>query len=184
MEKQVINAKIRTTTGKTAAKKLREVGSIPAVMYNRKGESTMLEINEVEFNKVWRTITPTTSIKLVVDGKEMLALIKDAEYNIRTDKVLHADFFVPDADQKLVAKIKVHFKGTPAGVLKGGFKKERNNQIKVKAVITDLPETITADISKINVSEALRVKDLEIGDKVEVLTDANLPLVTVSPARG
>ena len=67
--------------------------------------------------------------------------------------------------------------------LKGGFKKERNNEIKIKAAIGDLPETINADISKINVSEALRVKDLVLGDKVEILTDKELPLVTVSPAR-
>ena len=183
MSKQTLNAKVRTASGKAAAKKLRQVGSIPAVMYNEKGESTMLEVNEVEFNKIWRTITPSTSINLVVDGKENLALIKDTEYNIRTDKVLHADFFVPAADEKLVMNIKIHYSGTPAGVLKGGFKKERNNQIKVKAAIADLPETIIADISKINVSEALRVKDLDLGKNVEVLTDKELPLVTVSPAR-
>ena len=183
MSKQTLNAKVRTASGKTAAKRLRQVGSIPAVMYNEKGEATMLEVNEVEFNKIWRTITPTTSINLVVDGKEHLALIKDTEYNIRTDKVLHADFFVPAADEKLVMKIKVHFTGTPAGVLKGGFKKERNNEIKIKAAIADLPETIVADISKINASEALRVKDLEVGKDVQILTDMELPLVTVSPAR-
>ena len=183
MSKQTLNAKVRTASGKTAAKRLRQVGSIPAVMYNEKGEATMLEVNEVEFNKIWRTVTPTTSINLVVDGKENLALIKDTEYNIRTDKVLHADFFVPAADEKLVMNIKVHYSGTPAGVLKGGFKKERNNQIKIKAAIADLPETIVADISKINVSEALRVKDLALDKNVEILTDKELPLVTVSPAR-
>ena len=184
MSKQTLNAKTRTVTGKTAAKNLRKEGRIPAVVYNAKGEATSIEVSEVEFNKIWRNITPTTSVSLKLDGKESLALIKDVEYNIRTDKVLHADFFTPDADQKLVMKIKIHFEGTPAGVLRGGFKKERNNQIKIKACIADLPETITADISKINVSEALRVKDLDLGKKVEILTDANLPLVTVSPARG
>lgn len=183
MSKQTLNAKTRTVTGKTAAKNLRKEGRIPAVVYNAKGEATSIDVDEVEFNKIWRTITPTTSIVLNIDGKENVALIKDVEYNIRNDKALHADFFVPDADQKLVVKIKVHFQGTPAGVLKGGFKKERNNQIKIKATIADLPETITADVSKINVSEALRVKDLVLGDKVEVLTDKELPLVTVSPAR-
>ena len=183
MSKQTLNAKTRTVTGKTAAKNLRKEGRIPAVVYNAKGEATSIDVDEVEFNKIWRTITPTTSIVLNIDGKENVALIKDVEYNIRNDKALHADFFVPDADQKLVMKIKVHFQGTPAGVLKGGFKKERNNQIKIKATIADLPETITADVSKINVSEALRVKDLVLGDKVEVLTDLELPLVTVSPAR-
>ena len=183
MSKQTLNAKTRTVTGKTAAKNLRKEGRIPAVVYNAKGEATSIDVDEVEFNKIWRTITPTTSIVLNIDGKENVALIKDVEYNIRNDKALHADFFVPDADQKLVMKIKVHFQGTPAGVLKKNKKKERNNQIKIKATIADLPETITADVSKINVSEALRVKDLVLGDKVEVLTDKELPLVTVSPAR-
>ncbi|MDY5919314.1 MAG: 50S ribosomal protein L25, partial [Treponema sp.] len=130
MSKQTLNAKTRTVTGKTAAKNLRKEGRIPAVVYNAKGEATSIDVDEVEFNKIWRTITPTTSIVLNIDGKENVALIKDVEYNIRNDKALHADFFVPDADQKLVMKIKVHFQGTPAGVLKGGFKKERNNQIK------------------------------------------------------
>lgn len=183
MSKQKLDAKTRTTTGKTAAKNLRKEGRIPAVVYNDKGEATSIDVSEVEFNKIWRTVTPTTSINLVVDGKDNAALIKDVEYNIRTDKVLHADFFVPAADQKLVSKIKVHYTGTPAGVLKGGFKKERNNEIKIKCTLADLPETIVADISGINVSEALRVKDLKVSKNVEVLTDAELPLVTVSPAR-
>ena len=183
MSKQTLNAKTRTVTGKTAAKNLRKEGRIPAVVYNAKGEATSIDVDEVEFNKIWRTITPTTSIVLNIDGKENVALIKDVEYNIRNDKALHADFFVPDADQKLVMKIKVHFQGTPAGVLKGVFKKERSSQMKIRAGIADLPERITADVSKINVSEALRVKDLVLGDKVEVLTDKELPLVTVSPAR-
>ncbi len=183
MSKQTINAKTRTTTGKTAAKNLRKEGRIPAVVYNSKGEATSIDVDEVEFNKVWRNITPTTSVTLKVDGKDLVALIKDVEYNIRTDKALHADFFAPDADQKLVMKVKIHYTGTPAGVLKGGFKKERNNEIKIKACIADLPETVTADISGINVSEALRVKDLKLGNKIEILTNAELPLVTVSPAR-
>ena len=183
MSKQTLDAKTRKVTGKTAAKNLRKEGRIPAVVYNAKGEATSIDVDEVAFNKIWRTVTPTTSLNLKIDGKDNVVLIKDTEWNIRTDKVLHADFFAPDADQKLVMNIKVHYTGTPAGVLKGGFKKERNNQIKIKAAIGDLPETIVADISKINVSEALRVKDLKVPANVEILTDPELPLVTVSPAR-
>ena len=183
MSKQTLDAKTRKVTGKTAAKNLRKEGRIPAVVYNSKGKATSIDVDEVEFNKLWRTITPTTSIELKLDGKAMPVLIKDTEYNIRNDKVLHADFFAPDAKQKLVMNIRVHYTGTPIGVLKGGFKKERNNEIKIKACIGDLPETIVADISKIGISEALRVKDLEVSKKVEVLTDSELALVTISPAR-
>lgn len=183
MSKQNLDAKIRTVKGKTAAKNLRKVGRIPAVVYNTKGEATMIDVDEVEFNKIWRTISPTTIVTLNIDGKKYDSLIKDTEYNIRDDRVLHVDFFAPDADEKLVHGIKVKFTGNPAGVLKGGFKNERNNKIKIKAKLADLPENIVADISKINISESLCVKDLDLGKNVEILTDKNLVLVSVSPAR-
>ena len=77
MTKQTLNAKVRSTTGKTAAKNLRKVGSIPAVVYNHKGEATSIEVNAVEFNKIWRTITASTPVELVVDGKKEEVLIKD-----------------------------------------------------------------------------------------------------------
>lgn len=183
MSKQTINAKVRTTSGKAAAKKLREVGSIPAVVYNHKGEATMLEVNGTEFEKVWRTITPTTSITLNVDGKENVALIKDTEYNIRTDKVLHADFFVPAKDEKLVEVMKVHYTGTAAGVLKGGFMVKHLPEIKLAASIADLPETIIIDVSALNIGDELCVKDLKLAKGVTVLSDPNASLVSISPAR-
>ncbi len=184
MEKQTINAKVRSTTGKAAAKRLREVGSIPAVMYNDKGEATMLEVNEVEFNKVWRTITKTSPVELVVDGKSMDALIKDTEYNIRNDKVLHADFFVPGKDEKLIYTYKVQLSGTPAGVLRGGFMVKRVPEVKVQATIANLPERIVVDVSGLNIGDVLKVKDLNLGKNVTVLTDAEASLVSIAPARG
>lgn len=184
MAKLVINANTRTTTGKTAAKKLRETGRIPAVVYDSKGESVMLDVDEVEFNKVWRSITATTLISLKIDGKtEKDALIKDTEYNIRTDKVLHADFFTPNADQKLSYKLKIQYSGTPAGVLKGGFMLKHIPDVTVKAVASKLPERVVVDVSGVNIGETISVKDLKLGDGVEIVTDENLPVVSVSPAR-
>ena len=183
MSKQTINAKVRTVTGKSAAKKLREVGSIPAVMYNDKGEATMLEVNGTEFEKVWRSITATTSVILNVDGKENVALIKDTEYNIRTDKVLHADFFVPAKDEKLVVKMKIHYTGTAAGVLKGGFMVKHLPEIRLSTVIGSVPESIVVDVSALNIGDELCVKDLNLGKDVTILSDKEASLVSISPAR-
>ena len=183
MSKQTINAKIRTVSGKSAAKKLREAGSIPAVMYNDKGEATMLEVNAVEFNKVWRSITATTSIDLVVDGKKMPALIKDTEYNIRTDKVLHADFFVPAEDEKLKFKMKVQFSGSPAGVLKGGFMLRHIPEVTILSTLKTLPERIVVDVTALNISDSFRVRDLKLDKGITVLTDPEAQLVSISPAR-
>ena len=184
MDKFVINAKTRATTGKSAAKSLRATGRIPAVVYNSKGESTMIDVDAIEFNKAWRAITPTTFVELKIDGKTSLnTLIKDAEYNIRNDEVLHADFFEPAADQKLTAVMKVQYTGTPAGVLKGGFMLKHLPEVKVVATPKDLPVRVVADISGLNVGDVLRVKDLKLDSGVSVVTDAEEALVSVSPAR-
>ena len=68
MEQLVINAKTRTTTGKAEAKRMRKQGILPAVLYNSEGKSTMVQVDEVEFNKVWRSITSSTLVTLNLDG--------------------------------------------------------------------------------------------------------------------
>lgn len=179
MEQMTINAKIRTATGKRAAKRLRAAGRIPAVMYNSKGETTMLDVDTVEFNKVWRNITPTTLVSLNVDGTVYDALIRDTEYKILNDSVLHADFFVPADDKPLTAKFKVKYSGSSAGVLKGGFLLKQLPEIKVKAVPKKMPASVVADISPLEIGDVFRVKDLKLGEGVVIITDGEAPLVSI-----
>ncbi len=180
MDQLTINAKTRTESGKSAAKHLRAEGRLPAVLYNSEGKSTMLTIDETEFNKVWRNVTPTTLVSVNIDGANHDVFIKDTEYNIRTDKVLHADFFEPAADQQITVKMPVHYTGTPAGVLKGGFLRKHTPDITLKAVAKSMPARISVDISGVNVGETFAVKNLNLGSGVTVLTDAETALVSVS----
>ena len=94
MEQFVVNAKIRKEAGKRVSKQLRAEGRIPAIAYNEKGESIMLDVDAAEFSKAWRSITPTTLINLKIDGQDNMAYIQDTEYDIKTDKNLHADFHI------------------------------------------------------------------------------------------
>ena len=77
MEQLVLKATKRTETGKAAAKRLRETGNLPAVMYNHQGQATMISVNEAEFTKVWKQATKTTIICLDVEGTKYQAFIKD-----------------------------------------------------------------------------------------------------------
>ena len=183
MDQLVINAKPRKETGKKAAKTLRATGRLPAIMYNTKGKSEMLDIDEVEFNKVWRSITPTTLVNLKVDGKSLKAFIKDTEYDILSDKVLHVDFYVVEKDTVITTNMKIKIEGTPVGVLKGGFMVTHTPKLSVKAPSSVYPENLSIDVSGINIGDTYRVKDMKLGKGITILTDAETPLVSVSPAR-
>ncbi len=183
MEQFVINAKTRKETGKKFAKQLRAQGRLPAVAYNEKGESVMLDIDAVEFSKAWRSVTRTTLITLKIDGQDNLAYIQDTEYDIKTDKNLHADFRIVSGNKPISAVMKIHYSGNPAGVLKGGFLVKHIPDIKVKALPADLPQSIVADISKVEIGDKFTVADLHLSDKVTVLTKADSLIVTIAPPK-
>lgn len=183
MEQFVINAKTRKETGKRVAKKLRAQGRLPAVAYNEKGESIMLDIDAAEFSKVWRTITPSTTINLKIDGQDNMAFIQSTEYDIKADKNLHADFHIVSGTKPVIYTYKIHYSGTPAGVLQGGFMVKHIPQIKIKALPQDLPTTVVAEVSAIKIGEKLLVKDLNLGDKVTVMTPAEDVIISVAPPK-
>ena len=163
MDQLVIAAKTRSETGKAAAKQLRASGRIPAVMYDEAGKAVSLDVDTVQFNKVWRNITATTLVTLDVDGTKHDAFIRDTEYDIKTDAVLHADFFVVTNKKPVTRKYKIQFSGTPAGVLKGGFMVKHVPEVKVKSLPKDLPPRVVVDVSKANIGDTICIKDLDLG---------------------
>jgi len=183
MEQFVVNAKIRKETGKRVSKQLRAEGRIPAIAYNEKGESIMLDVDAAEFSKAWRSITPTTLINLKIDGQDNMAYIQDTEYDIKTDKNLHADFHIVSGTKPITAVLKMHYSGTPAGVLKGGFMVKHVPDVKLKALPADMPVSISADVSKVEIGQKLTVADLGLSDKVTILSKPTAVIVSIAPPR-
>lgn len=183
MDKCVLDANVRNETGKKVCRKLRANGRIPAVMYDEAGKATSLDVDSVAFNKIWRSITKTTLITLKVDGKSYDAFIRDTEYDIITDSVLHADFFVVSNKKPVVRSFKVQYKGTAAGVLKGGFMVKHLPEVKIKCLPCDLPERLVIDVSKVEIGDKFLVKNIGFDKKITVLTPEDAVLVTVAPAR-
>jgi len=183
MDQLVIEAKARTETGKKAARSIRAEGKIPAVVYDEAGKATSVTVDAVQFNKVWRSITSTQLVTLDLDGKKCDAFIRDTEYNIIKDEVLHADFFAVTNKKPVVRTYKIQYSGNAAGVLKGGYMVKHTPEVKIKALPKDLPARVVIDVSNINIGDVFRVKDMNLGANVTVLTNAEDSLISIAPAR-
>ncbi len=183
MDQLVIKANVRTDSGKSAAKNLRANGRLPAVMYNSKGESTMLDIDEAEFTKIWKQATPTTLVKLDVNGSSCLAFIKDTEYNIIQDKNLHADFHVVDEDKPLKAKMKIIVEGNPIGVREGGVFEKLASSVEIECLPKDLPVRIVADVNNLSLGKKYLIGDLPFASGVKILSDKNAVVAQIKDNR-
>ncbi|MCQ2579542.1 MAG: 50S ribosomal protein L25 [Treponemataceae bacterium] len=179
MDNLVLAAKERKESGKAVAKKLRSAGRLPAVMYNSKGEATMLDIDELEFTKLWKVATPTTLITLDVNGKKSLAFIKDTEYDIKADKNLHVDFHVIDESKVLKATIKVQVSGSPIGVREGGFFELGTKEIVIECLPKDLPVRLVVDVTDLKMGASMAVKDINLPKGVKVVSDSEAVIARV-----
>jgi large subunit ribosomal protein L25 len=156
----------RENVGKKDAKSLREKGHFPCVLYGGK-EQVHFSLEEIGFDKV--LFTPDVYIiELTIGDNKHKAVIQDLQYHPVTDKVLHVDFLEVFDDKPIKVALPVKSTGNAPGVIKGGRLVQSLRKLKVKGLIKDLPETITIDISKLNIGDTKKVEDIEL-ENVEFL---------------
>lgn len=171
----------RENVGKKDAKSLRNKGLIPAVIYGGK-EQMFFSISEKDFDKIY--FSPEVfAIDLNIDGIQKTATIQEVQIHPTKDEPIHVDFLEVIEGKPITVELPVMITGTSPGVLRGGKLTKKARKLRVSGLLKDFPENIVVDISKLNVGDAIRVKDI----KKEGLTMLDIPsniVVTVRTARG
>jgi large subunit ribosomal protein L25 len=171
----------RENVGKKDAKAQRKEGRVPCVLYGGK-EQLHFSATEKEFIPI--VFTPDVMfVEIELEGKTHLAILQDIQYHPVSDRILHADFLQLDEGKEIKLDIPVHTTGVSKGVLRGGKLIIRLRKLPVKALPGNMPEKITIDITKLNIGQAVKVKDLNIPN-ITVLSNPFNAIVTVKTARG
>lgn len=184
MDQIVIDVRTRTVTGKSAAKKLRAEGRLPAVMYDGQGKAILVDLDEKEFAKTFHRITESTLIDVKLDGKrDIIAFVKDIQYNILTERVGHVDFYEVEEGKILRTKIPVKLTGTPEAVRSGAVLEQNTAEIEVECLPRNLPERVLVDCSNLTVNHSLHVRDIVVKDGVKILSDSNKTIASLRFAK-
>jgi len=91
-ELHTIEAKVRTSTGKGACRKLRKAGLIPANLIG-KGKSTLLEMNPKLLYKAYKA---GRKFQLSLDGSVRTVLVKELHVEPIKRLPLHVDLMYVD----------------------------------------------------------------------------------------
>lgn len=185
MTKINLKSKIRQEIGKNL-EKFRKDGMVPAVMYGHKIAPESLWVNYLEFEKAYGKAGENTVIELEVgDGKTVNALVHDIQVDPITGKFSHIDFFQIRMDEKIETDIPLEFIGeSPAIKELGGMLVKSLDEIKVSCLPADLPAKFDVDISRIKTfDDHIKIKDLDISDKVKVLDDEEMVVALVEAPR-
>jgi large subunit ribosomal protein L25 len=181
MKKVSLSGSLRENVGKKDAKKNRKEGNVLCVLYGGK-DQVHFTMKKLEFDKLIFT-TDSYLVNLDIDGEKYQAVLQDVQYHPVTDLVLHADFLLVAKGKPVTTAIPVQFEGNVPGVMAGGRLIKKMYKVVVRGMVDDMPDYITVDMSKLNIGQSIKVKDVKIPN-VACLADANAVVVMVKTARG
>ncbi len=180
MKSVSISGSPRVNVGKKDAKATRGQKLVPCVLYGGK-EQLFFTTPEDSFKNIVYTPEICT-VKIQIGGKEYNSILQDMQFHPVTDKILHADFLEIFDNKPITMHIPVKTTGTAPGIIKGGKLLMKLKKIKLKGLPGLLPDSITLDISSIDIGDCIRVKDVPAKD-FTILESLNNIVVTCRVTR-
>ncbi len=181
MKKVSLSGSLRENVGKKDAKAERKKGRVPCVIYGGK-EQVHFSLDAIEFKPVLHT-PETYLIEINIDGKPHQVILQDVQFHPVTDSILHADFLEVTNDKPITVALPVKLKGTSPGVVQGGRLQLKIRKLRLKGLLADIPEFIELDISKLDISDSIKVRDIE-RENLSFIDPASSVVVMVKTARG
>lgn len=189
MKSVALNAFPRTVGRRAGAKKLRESGRIPAVIYGRQLQPQNLEIIAKEMEDlIHHSVSENLLVDLSVkdrDGRpQRLALVQEVQHHPLTGKVLHVDFHEIAENEKVTVSVPVETTGEAEGVkTQGGTLEHVLFKVRVRGLAKDLPEQLVVDVSHLKIGEVIKLGDIKTPSGVDLVGDKQISVLAVAAPR-
>lgn len=176
-----LTAARRPETKQSVTKKLRREGTIPAVIYGKKTESQPISVDNITFLKTIREAGKNGIIDLTIEGegKKHQVIVHDMQVDSIKDYFIHVDFFEVDMTSEMEADVAVSLEGEAPGEKDGGVVSHMMFNITVSALPAEIPDSISVDISTLNVGDSIQVADLPEGLNYTITSEPEETIVTV-----
>ena len=180
-----LNATPRSETGTGVARKIRQGGHVPGIIYGHGRAPQALAINTRELERLLSQVNAaSTIIELSFDGSTARTLIREIQRHPFKRSILHVDFQELVAGEKVTVSVPLRFIGTAEGVRNaGGILEEVMHQLHIRVDPSAIPDHIHVDVTNVTIGHSLHVGDIVLPEGVTVLDDADATLCVVAVPR-
>ena len=184
MAKQVkLKAEPRPTVGRSAVRKLRARGFIPAIVYGGNDKPQPLQVSARDINAMMSHASGENvlvELEIGGDGQSRTALVQEVQHSPVGGEIRHVDFHAVSMDQMIQAEVPLEPVGTPVGVKTfGGLLEQSLRVLAIECLPGDLPDRITVDVSQLNIGDAIHVRDIQLPQGVTPKVQVDLTAFSV-----
>ncbi len=173
---------VRESIGRKAAKALKRDGYLIANIYGKGLENINAAFKVNDFIKEVRKKT-TLAFDVKVGSQTLNVVVVDYQKDPVTAELKHVDLKV--AQKGVISKYMVPVKitGTAIGLKNKGVLIQSKRRLKVKCAAENLPNFFELDVSKLDVGDALLVRDIVVPAGVTMIDADRVAVVGVEKAR-
>ena len=169
----VLNTEEKTTIGSRSSRRLRRDGKVPGVLY---GLGKDPEIFSIDYGELRGALTTDAGlnalIQLSINGTNQLTILKTLQRHPVKDEVIHVDFVRVDPKQELAVEVPIVLEGVAKKVTdQNGMVDQTMFSLSVLSLPDAIPNELTADVSELEINDAIRVSDVVLPEGVRTEVD-------------
>ena len=182
---QTLKATERARTGSGVLKQMRREGYVPSVIYGGGAENKNIKIHAKTFSDMLKdAASDSILVNLDVEGSgTQLAFLQDVQVNALSREILHVDFLAVNESTEIRANLPLVFTGEAVGVKAGGLLEQLLYTMEISCLPKDLPEDIHANVSDLEVGQALHISDISFPDGIKPTLNGDVVVAIVAKTR-
>lgn len=178
-----IKGQVREVGGKATTKAIRKQGLVPCNLYGCGIDSNILFTVDAKELKGLTDTPASYIVDLSLDnGKKYEAVLHEMQWHPVSDACLHVDFLAVDDKKPISIKVPIEITGHAIGVQQGGKFFQPSRELRISALMANLPDKVTVDITSLGLEKKIKAGDIQIKDVV-ILSDKDTIICGVKTTR-
>ena len=165
---EVLQVEARETRGKRNARRMRQAGKIPAILYGHGKDSVALAVSA---DIIEAAVQHGSRVVTLAGAVEETAFIREMQWDVWSRHVHHVDFTRVSAGELVEVNLAVELRGEAPGVKEGGVVEQMLHELHLECPVASLPEKISVSINHLGLDESIKVGDLELPKGAKLITD-------------
>jgi large subunit ribosomal protein L25 len=174
----------REPEGSRATRRLRRSGRVPGILYGGDDEPLAFSVDARELR---HALAASGAVLEVTDGDHSSpAVLKNAHYHPVRGETIHIDLLRVNLNVAISAIVPLELTGgeDAPGVKEGGVLEQITRELNIEALPTAIPESITHDVSLMQINDTITLAELTTPDGITLLDDPDETVIaTLTPPR-
>ncbi len=174
----------REPAGSRSARRLRRDGNVLGVVYGGGDEPVSFQVSARDLRHVLQSAGAVLDLT-VEGGATSPVVVKELIRHPITGDTVHLDLLRVRLDVKIQATVVLELTGAEdsPGIRDGGVLEQITRELTIEALPTDIPDSLTHDVSAMEINDTLTLESLTPPSTVTFVDDPETVVATLSPPR-